>query len=239
LFFGNLIIILDLDKTQKMNEIISSSPDLETQQTMEISSSPPDLETQQTREISSSSNPDVNDHDHVEIRKRKTKEKRTNKRVSDEIRLHFIECAILNGIPAACKQFEIKESTARNWMKLWDPVEGFESIRRIKPGPVPGKRRKLTPEVISFINEKIEEDNSISGKKLAMLIEQQLGQKIGASTVNGYLASEGYTFKRAAHEDASRNTPVIIEERRKFAKLMVEKNLRPEDPSKIIYFDIS
>jgi transposase len=175
----------------------------------------------------------------TKIQETKKRKRSVKKRVSDEIRLHFIECALLNGIPAACAQFDIKESTARNWMKLWDPEVGFESIRRIKPGPEPGKRRKLTPEVTNLIDNSMKEDNSLSGKKLAGLVNERLGVKIGASTINAYLASNNYTFKRVSTEDSSRNTPTIIEERRIFAKAMTEQNLRPEDPSSIIYFDVS
>jgi len=60
---------------------------------------------------------------------------------------------------------------------------------------------------------------------------------VSKSSINKYLAEEDWTYKTATTEEQARNSAVLIEERFQFAKMMLEKGERPEDPSQIICCD--
>jgi len=79
----------------------------------------------------------------------------------------------------------------------------------------------------------------LTGKQIARRIEEEKGVRVGKSTVNAYLAQKTLTYKVAMQEDVARNSPVIIEERYLFAKQMLEENTRPDDPDRVVYWDIS
>jgi transposase len=124
-------------------------------------------------------------------------------------------------------------------MDSWDPSVGVESLLRKKPGRKPGKAVKLTDDVKTFLNKQVETDPMLSGKQLSGLVASQFGVKISKTTINAFLASEDWSYKRASNEDVTRNTDIIIDERFLYAQKMLQEGKRPEDPSRIIYWDVS
>jgi transposase len=160
-------------------------------------------------------------------------------KLSDEVRLLFVEDALGNGVLSACAKYDVPRSTGYQIMDSWDPSVGVESLLREKPGRKPGKAVKLTDDIKAFLNQKVESDPTLSGKQLSNLVASQFGVKISKTTINGYLASENWTYKRANNEDVTRNTDVIIDERFLYAQKMLQEGKRPEDPSRIIYWDVS
>jgi len=159
--------------------------------------------------------------------------------MSEDARLFFVEYAIKFGVRAACEEFHVPLSTGYDLMRLWDATQGAESIKRIKPGPVKGRHSKMTKDLQSFIDKRIMEDNTLTGKKLSNEVFEKFNISLSRSTINNYLKKQNLSYKMATYEDISRNTPNIIVERYNFAKLMIEQGERPEDPSSIIYFDVS
>jgi len=160
-------------------------------------------------------------------------------RISNETRLLFIEDALADGVTKACAKYGVPTSTGYDLMKQWDPTMGAKSLERERPGPEHGHPRKMTHEVRDFIKTRIDESNTLSGLQIAREVCEKFDIRVSKSTVNKFLAKEDITTKTATTEDVQRNTDVLIAERFRFAQLMLEEGGRPEDPSALIYWDIT
>jgi len=158
---------------------------------------------------------------------------------SNEAQLQFLESALRNGVKKAAEEHFIPLTTAYRWYRAWDPVVGVASVKRTTPGPPKGKNRKLIPRLLPWIDQIYKENNTRTGKQIARMISEEKNVWLGKSTVNGYLASKDITYKVTAQEDVSRNDPTIINERWQFAKRLLENGERPDDPDRVIYWDIS
>jgi transposase len=171
-------------------------------------------------------------------KKRSRKGIKTN-RLSEDTRLLFLEDALADGVKSACRKYGVPKSTAYNLLQLWDPTAGGKSVERMKPGPEPGHASKMTDEVKAFLKKRLGEVSTITGLQLAKEVKESFKISISKTTVNKFLAKENFTTKSTTTEDVLRNTPQLIDERFQFAQLMLDKGERPEDPSSIIYWDIT
>ncbi len=167
------------------------------------------------------------------------KKRRTQHRLSDELLLHFMEAVHNDGVPMACKTFNMPKTTGYWIAHKWDPRVGGESIYHKKTGPPPGQATKLTPKAQEWLLEQCKLDNTLTGQWLAVLFEQQFKTKIHHSTINKLLAKNKITFKKVTPEAVEQNLPQLVEEQYKFASLMLFNGYWPADPSSVIYWDQS
>ncbi len=159
--------------------------------------------------------------------------------LSDKLLLHFMEAVHNNGVPTACKTFNMPKTTGYQITHKWDPRVGGESIYHKKTGPPPGQATKLTPKAQEWLLEQCKLDNTLTGQRLAVLFELQFKTKIHCSTINKLLAKNKITFKKVTPEAVERNLPQLVEERYKFASLMLFNGYQPADSSSVIYWDQS
>jgi hypothetical protein len=97
----------------------------------------------------------------------------------------------------------------------------------------------MTTPTQEFIKTRIQECNTLSGLQIAREVQEKFDISISKASVNKFLAKQDLTTKASTTEDVQRNTDVLIDERFSFAQLMLEKGGRPEDPSALIYWDIT
>lgn len=165
--------------------------------------------------------------------------KRKYNKLSDEDRLHFIEDALSDGVASACLKHNVPSSTGHSLVKRWESSKRGYPFKRLRPGPKPGTPRKMTKEIKEYLEKRILKDNTLSSRQLVGEVKDKFDLNISKSSVSAHLASNNWSYRSLTQEDVAHNTEELINERHRFAQRMLQDGLRPEDPSSIIYWDIT
>jgi transposase len=142
-------------------------------------------------------------------------------------RLDFLTDVADLGFELACRRHNIPERTAYRWCSMWDSELGISSLAKKKTGPPKGENVKFTSQILEFLQQQIESNNTLKGEELAEKIRDKFHVEVSKSAVNMHLQNLDFTYKKASQEDDARNSNRIIEERHCFAQKMKEEKLWP------------
>jgi transposase len=104
------------------------------------------------------------------------------------IRLRAIIAAFTCGIKIVSEVFNINRSSLHRWVSLYRN-SGLEGLKNIKKPP----RSKLNQEQQSQFKEWVEKDNTLTIKKLGIMIEERFGFKLSRSSIHVLLGKLGFS----------------------------------------------
>lgn len=143
----------------------------------------------------------------------------TKKRIPEAIRKLIIEAIKELKLSDAeiSEIYKVKRSTVYS-IRMVYLDEGRESISNI----VRGRQMKLSDEQKCHILDWVDQDCTLTTKRLAVKVNEEFGIQISRQTVSRILKAFHYSFKRTSSIPERRNDPATIDLRYEFAVKMVD-----------------
>lgn len=157
---------------------------------------------------------------------------------------NIIEEASMTTVPEVSQKYDIPLSTLYQKLRKFRQDDLYSLVPK-KRGSSEGalKKKKIDEVKGNFLIEQLKIDNTLSGHELAKKLIQQTQTvdptfTISKTTVNKYLKDKNYSYKVSMDEEIERNSAELKLERLKYAKLVLEEGIKPDDQY-CIYYDVT
>ena len=114
------------------------------------------------------------------------------------------------GVPKLVTHFE------RNPQSVHNDLDRFEQmgVAGLSDGKAPGNQPSITPEIKTFLETKLAEDQVWNSTLLGEAVREQFGVKIGREAIRVTLLELGYRWKRTRYAPGKQPDPDMVVEHR-------------------------